>query len=151
MKKDGDEFIIAGIDAGNTSAIAVLDLNGRLVFLKSKKGYSREEVLRDLEPFKPAIVASDTNPANGLCLFVKSSFLARLFVPKKSLSLGEKRALSSTFCFGNSHERDALAAALKAFHSIENKMRYIDCRRFSSFSPSQVKEMVLSGKRMPQH
>lgn len=51
--------------------------------------------------------------------------------------------MTRDFRYNNAHEKDAIAAALKAYHGIENKMRQADRHGAS-------KEKVAAGKRIAE-
>lgn len=108
-------------------ALAALDLEGRIVSVESAKGLGKEDIVKRISALgTPVLFASDVNPAPDLLLKLASAFNASLFIPAKSLSEEEKRGLASAVNAENVHERDALACARKAFHSIENKLRQAD-------------------------
>lgn len=74
-----------------------------------------------------------------------------MFVPPRSLTVKEKVFLTRSHSFKNAHERDALAAALKAFHSMAlNKLRQLDARlrRHSPEVKQAARRRVLQGTRM---
>ncbi len=143
--------MIIGIDAGATFAFAALNFNGELIALRSKRNARKEEMIRMLGPFEPVIIASDTNPPSKLAKRLSATFKCRLSSPKKSLTQLEKTHITRDYNFANAHEKDALAAALKAFHKIENKMRQVE-RHFrnkgSLGNPSEAKQRVASGRRI---
>jgi len=105
--------VIVGFDPGTTSALAVLDFRKNPVLVKSFKGGLMEAV-KLLRGFKPSIVASDRHDSESVRRLA-SAFGAVAFFPKKDLTVREKSALVRGYHPGNSHERDALAAALNAY------------------------------------
>ncbi|MFH0971916.1 MAG: DUF460 domain-containing protein [Candidatus Micrarchaeota archaeon] len=143
--------IIIGIDAGATFAFAALNFNGELLALRSRRNVKREEIIRMLEPFDPIIIASDTNPPSKLAKRLSATFKCRLSFPQKSLTQLEKTRMTRDYNFSNVHEKDALAAALKAFHKIENKMRQVE-RHFRQqggyLDLQSIKHKVASGRRI---
>ncbi len=81
----------------------------------------------------PIIVATDVFPPPGKVVQIASSLGARLWYPKKSLSVAEKEAIARQFSYGqlgpeNDHERDALAAAYAAFSHFSSKIRQVEHR-----------------------
>lgn len=129
--------------------MAVLDLDGRLVALKSQKHWPQAELSAFLASFAPiAVIASDRNPPAHAAAKLAASFAARLFKPKHSLSVHEKnQVVRSVDAVRNAHERDAYAAAKKAFDVLwSNKVRQLD-RRFGPRATAAVKAAVLSGMR----
>jgi hypothetical protein len=134
-------------------ALAALDFEGRLVGLRSKRNAGGEALLQMVSAYGPAVIASDTNPPSKLAVRLSKAFPCRLFFPVHSLTLREKYRMTAAFRPRNAHERDALAAALKAYHSVENKMRQVKKRagRGSSgavVSLSKAQAQVLRGRRM---
>jgi predicted RNase H-like nuclease (RuvC/YqgF family) len=143
--------IIIGIDAGATFAFAALDFNGNLIAIRSKRNIKREEIIRMLEPFEPVIIACDTNPPSKLGKFLSTTFGCRLSFPPKSLTEMEKNKMTKPFNYKNTHEKDALAAGLKAYFKIANKMRQVErhLREEDSRRDEQAaKQLVASGRRM---
>lgn len=129
----------------------MLDFEGHLVALRSKRNASPNQLLAMVSAFDPAILASDTNPPSKLALRLASSFPCRLFFPKHSMTEREKFKMTAEYRPKNAHERDALAAALKAYHSVENKMRQV--KRYagrSGVTISRAQASVIRGKRMKE-
>ncbi|MEM3030451.1 MAG: DUF460 domain-containing protein [Candidatus Micrarchaeia archaeon] len=118
--------LIVGIDPGATVGVAALDLSGRLVALASGRGWGKEEIVERIRAVgSPAIFACDVRSPPDLLLRLAGSFNAHLYAPEKDLREEEKRELAGGTPCANEHEMDALAAAKKAFHSVENKLRQV--------------------------
>ena len=124
-------LLIVGIDAGTTVGIAVADIRGRLLALKSGRGLSRGDVIRYIVEYgNPILIASDVAPAPSFVEKLSASLQTHLYIPAKLISVAEKRTLSKNFDPqsplhpSNSHQRDALAALSKAFqaHGAQLKM-----------------------------
>ncbi len=145
--------LIVGVDAGATAAFAVVDLDGNFVDVGSGRGWGAAELALRVSKYSPKVVACDTNPPNALSKKLAALFGAKLFFPKRSLSVLEKLFATRDFGCKNAHERDALAAALKAFHLVQNKLKQAH-RHFSQRGVPPGSEMdalkakVLSGRRM---
>jgi len=75
---------------------------------------------------KPSLLACDVNPAPDLLLKLASYFNTRIFIPEKDMGEKEKRGLVKGMEFSNEHEKDAAAAAMKAFRFYENKLRQVE-------------------------
>jgi len=127
--------LIVGIDPGTTVGLAILGLEGDVHLIYSSRTCALEEVTNIIiEHGTPLIVASDVNPLPSYVQKVCHLFEAVPFVPKQSMSTEAKREIIKTFAanseaeisFRNSHEKDALAASLKALESYEEKFRWID-------------------------
>lgn len=131
--QQGERKLIVGVDPGITCGLAMIDLEGRPVALKSGKGLTREEVLKEISKWGEAvIVASDVAPAPEFVRKIAASLEAVIFTPSSVMSSFEKQAIVSqyanaqNFDCGNAHSRDALAAALKAFQSYRNKFQRLE-------------------------
>ncbi len=110
--------LIVGFDPGTTAALAIIDTEGQLLFLTSKKEMSKKEILKNITARgKPIIVCADRNPLPHNVEKLASSFGCKVFYPITSLSGSEKIKLIEDFSdkIKNDHERDALASALKAY------------------------------------
>jgi predicted RNase H-like nuclease (RuvC/YqgF family) len=128
-------LLLVGIDAGTTVGIAIADINGQLVALKSGRGLSRGDVIRYIVEFgKPLLIASDVAPAPSFVEKLSASLQTHLYVPERLLTVAEKRALAKDFDpqsslrSSNSHQRDALAAISKAYTHHGTQLRQISKR-----------------------
>ena len=114
-----------GIDPGATTGIAAIDLEGNIILIDSRKGFSRSELIKVLSGMgNPLVVSSDTNPSPKLIEKIASAFSARLMAPEHSLLRSEKIKLVKGYMkaneikespWKNRHERDALASAIHAW------------------------------------
>ncbi len=115
-------YIIVGVDTGKTSAIACVDLSGRLVFTSARRFGGIEwfvETIRNRG--SPVIMASDKHKANGSIIKLASIFDAVLYVPREDISVGKKKEVAGNL--GRSvHERDAVSAAMSAYNKYANKV-----------------------------
>ncbi|ASJ02077.1 hypothetical protein A3L09_01745 [Thermococcus profundus] len=143
--------IIVGIDPGITVGIAAIDLNGRIVALHSERNMPVGEVFRFVsEVGHPIIVATDVSPAPGFVEKIARSFKAQLFAPRESLRVEEKNELLRDLgiTVDDDHQRDALAAAYKAYLRLKPKLEHIDARlREAGLSKKseEVKALVIQG------
>ena len=155
VEKDKIEFIplrrskphvIVGVDPGTTTAVAVLDLNGNILGVKSKKGWNPSEVVEYITSLgKPVVIATDKSNPPEFVLKLKASFQAVLHTPREDLSIERKRYLTSKFTFLNDHERDAIAAAMDAYNSYKNKLRNIEKRIPMGMDVDAVKAEIIRG------
>jgi len=149
----GRRKLILGIDPGTTCGIAALDLNGRLLSLESRRGFTRSEIVDiALSLGEPVVVASDVSPPSGYVKKFASALSAVLYVPDQPMTAEEKVSLAKSFAesfgvdLGNSHERDALAAALKAYLHFKNKLRQVEVKVHGLKIPlDEVKALVIRG------
>ena len=115
--------LIVGIDPGNTSAVAALNLDGELELLESQKEFSRPEIIqRIVETGKPVVVASDRSEMPSTVRKIGQSLGAERFTPDENLGSRRKKELGEG---ENSHEVDASAAAYHAFSQLRKNIRKI--------------------------
>lgn len=110
--------LIVGFDPGITTGLAILDIRGGVLFIGSKREANRSDVIKKITKFgKPLIVASDVNPLPQSVEKLASSVGSRVYYPEESLRISEKVELTRDheIEIKNHHERDALAAAIKAY------------------------------------
>lgn len=125
--------LIVGIDPGTTSAVAVLDLKGNLLGLKSKKGFPQNEIQSYVQGFgQPLLFSVDVVKVPTTVEKIAAAFNLRVEAPQKDLGRREKSALVSTFLnkFNKTtedfHGVSALAAAIVCYNKHENKFRQIE-------------------------
>ena len=110
--------IIVGYDPGTTAALAILDTKSQILFLKSKRGFKKGEIIDAITRIgKPLMIAGDRKPLPKSVEKLASSLGCRAFHPAETLSIAEKERLVHEFGkkVENDHEKDALASAIKAF------------------------------------
>ena len=148
--------IIVGIDPGTTTGIAVIDLEGNVAYTDSKKGIDRSWIIETVQKYgKPVIIATDVTPVPDTVKKIASAFNARLYVPRDTVSVPEKRELVHRVqpLIGSagldSHERDALAAALLAYREMSAKISQLEAyvKRLGLDLPlSKLKRYVIEGR-----
>ncbi len=119
--------LIVGIDPGVTVGIAILDLRGGVILLDSAKGLSRGDVVRKISEYGTAtIIATDVTSVPAFIQTLSTKFNSRIHSATKVMTVSDKNAMIRTFNNtngtkpSNSHERDALVAALNAYSSHKN-------------------------------
>ncbi|MFW9973709.1 MAG: DUF460 domain-containing protein [Candidatus Thorarchaeota archaeon] len=125
------KYFILGIDPGTTAAYCLLSLDGKILALRSKKGLTRADLIREVyEDGIPAMVASDVPQAPHFVDKITSTVNATLFTPKKPIAVADKQELAREYGgeikIRNAHERDAMTAAIFAFKSLLPKFQQID-------------------------
>lgn len=133
---DEKRYLIVGYDPGVSVGLAVLDLDMNLVYVTSGRELDRGDIHSLLIKLgNPALVATDKTPPPEMCRKLAASLGALLYAPQRSLSTGEKEAIVAEFIkqhptieIKNSHERDALAAALKAYSEFQEKLEKLSHR-----------------------
>ncbi|MEM4476953.1 MAG: DUF460 domain-containing protein [Candidatus Korarchaeum sp.] len=135
VKFPGEQFstipksrpLIVGIDPGMSIGLAIIDLNGELLSLKTMRRASRSEIIEEiLNHGYPIIIATDVNPPPKSVIRIASMFDAKLVVSKYDMKAEEKKKIVSEYeerkgvRVESSHERDSLAAALKVYYRAKN-------------------------------
>ncbi len=139
-------YLIVGIDPGTTTAVAILDIRGKLINLFSSRVVSISDVIEHITRYgRPLIIASDVTPAPNTVEKVKRAFNAVLFLPSDPLPTEEKINLAKPFKYCNEHERDALAAALWAYKDCKNKFTHIEKKTPIGTDADEVKALVIHG------
>lgn len=141
--------IIAGIDPGATVGIAILDLSGKRIALRSTAG-GMSDAVRIIESFgTPSLVACDVTPPPEAAQKIASYFSCRLFFPKQNVREEEKREIARGAGTQNNHERDAYSACILAYRSHANKLRQIDAlQELAQEDKERIKHLLLRGYRL---
>lgn len=146
LKNPRRKFTIVGIDPGTTVGIAILSLDGDLLYLKSSRGMAPDEVVKLIAEYgKPAVIASDVTPMPGSVEKIRRSFNAVPASPGIEVSAEEKIALGKTFGYSNDHERDALTAALLTYRSYKNIFTRIEKKAPQNADIELIKFYVIRG------
>ena len=133
--------IIVGADSGKTSAIACLDLDGKLLALRHA-GSREPPGSLNIMAGRPVIIAGDKKKPGAMLSELSTIFDAVLFLPGMDLSVEKKKQIAQGF--ENFHERDALAAAITAFNAYAGKLRQADrLARQSGADVDSIKAMVI--------
>ncbi len=141
-----EKYLIVGMDPGTTTAVAVLDLNGNLLHLKSERNWSLPRIIDFLKDVgRPVIVSTDVTPPPGTVLKLKKSFDAILHVPRESLTVERKNEITAGYTTSNAHERDALAAAIEGYNFFRSKFAQIEKKVPQGVDLDEVKVRVLKG------
>jgi len=143
-----DKYVIVGVDPGTTIGLSVLDLEGKVLAITSKRSFSMSNVKDEIRKYGyPLIFGSDVNPPSGYIEKLSTSFDSILYVPSLSIPVKEKNELSKGHEATNAHERDALSAALKAYLHYKNKFTQIKSKIPEDLSPysSRIIGEVIKG------
>ena len=127
--------LIVGIDPGTTTGVAVFDLSGNLILIKSGKNLSRSDVSRIISDVgNPIIISSDINPLPRSVEKVATTFSARLIEPGETFSRKEKHETARDYmkargkAWQNRHERDALVSGIYAYKQVRQMVQKVDSR-----------------------
>ena len=152
--------LIVGIDPGLTIGLSIMDLNGRILKIKSIREASRGQVIREITQFgKPSLVCVDVYPYPAYVEKIASTLNARLYTPRSVMTVAEKNeiarklAMQHGIVIRDAHQRDSLASAYKGyikfqteFENIETKFRDIYGKAFRD----EIKDYVIKGKSISE-
>jgi predicted RNase H-like nuclease (RuvC/YqgF family) len=128
-------YLIVGVDPGISTAVALIDIHGRFVNAISRRGFDRSDVLEFIRQHGvPVLIATDVRPAPEFVKKLAATLGVPVYEPPTSLTVEEKRSIFENYSqkypmlrrIADSHIRDAIAAAVKAYMSYESKFRQID-------------------------
>ena len=147
--------LIIGIDPGTTTAIAVLDLRGGLLGLRSKKTFSLAEAQNYIQDFgQPLLFAVDVVKIPATVEKIAASFGVRVEAPLRNFRRrGKSRVVAGFLGKYKKTVKDfnvvsALAAAVFCYNKYENKFRQIE-RQLSELGAQErveeVKRKVVQG------
>ena len=156
--KTRKNFVFVGIDPGVETGLAVIDLSLRPLLIKSAKDLDRASILDLIYSVGiPVLIATDKNPPPDAVKKLASTLGVPLYVPPKSLSVAEKEQLIEwlrrrsklDIKINTTHERDALAAAIKAYKLYERKFVEIEQRAKElglDIDLDELKLLLIKGK-----
>ena len=88
--------IIVGFDPGLTVGIAILDLNGNLLFLSSYKEISKSEIIKTIMKFGRAIlIATDVENSPKAVRKLATSLNSKIFSPKNDIPVSRSEEHTS--------------------------------------------------------
>lgn len=139
--------VILGVDPGTTVGLALLDIDGKILKVKSERNISIDEIITEIASVgSPAVVATDKALAPALVSKLATILGARLFTPDNDLPVDKKRELADGWRTKNDHERDALASAVYAYYNFQNKIRRIEKQVMDQLE--EIKARVLKGEKV---
>ena len=142
--------LIAGVDPGVTTAIAVVDIESDFYYVASKRDASlaiTESML--MEKGEPIIIATDKKNSPSSVKKIASAFNAVLFLPNNDLSIKDKSDITKNLNYDNVHERDSLAAALFAkryYQRSFDKIRNALIRKNMDYLLPDTIELLVKGE-----
>ncbi len=128
--------LILGIDPGVYTGIAVIDLSGTPILIHSSKNMDRSEIINMVSSLgEVVVVATDTHQPPELVKKIAATLNAKLYVPQNDLSTEEKQLIINKLYekydkleVRDTHERDALAAAYKAYTWVKDKLKNVEAK-----------------------
>ena len=108
--------------------MALLDLDGNVVHVDSRREYPRADIVYTLISHgRPAVVATDVNPTPSAVERIAHTFGAKIYRPRHVLAVEEKtRLVREMPGVTDSHRRDALACAIKAYDDVRQNLDRVD-------------------------
>jgi len=123
----GKRLFVVGIDPGTTAAYALLDLNGNVVELASKKELSTGRLIEAItKQGIPIAVGTDKKRVPDFIEKFSVKVGARVISPESDLKVAEKKGMAKGIGYRNAHEMDALASALFALKQLKSLLKKID-------------------------
>jgi len=139
--------LIVGIDPGTSVGLALLDIDGAVVNVKSARNLPIEDIITEIAAAgKAAVIATDKAISPPVVTKLSSILGARLFTPDYDLPVEKKRELAERWPTQNDHERDSLAAAVYAYYNFQNKIRRIERQVLDELE--KTKARVLKGEKV---
>lgn len=106
------------MDPGTTTGVAIIDSDGNVLDVFSKRDATKAEIIRRVLNFgRPVIISSDVSTAPRSVEKVAAKLGCIVYSPDISLTVVEKKDMTRSYRANvkNNHENDALSAALKAW------------------------------------
>lgn len=158
--KLGERYLIVGVDPGIVTGLAILDLNGRVLLLHSAKNLSRRKLLDIVYDYgTPIVIATDVAKVPDYVRKLCSMIKAVLYSPERDLTVYEKSEIVSKVCaeqkiqVKDPHQRDALAAAYKAYLYYKPKLDKVveEVKKLTVPVPiDEIKAQVIRGLSIKQ-
>jgi len=138
------KLLICGIDPGETTGLAILDLSGNILYVGSKKSFGLTSILETIYEYgKPILIASDVPKMPQFLEKICRKVGAVCIGPSHVYSVSEKNEIVRQLPVrvSNAHERDALIAALLAFRRYKQLFQKVD--NILSYFPMKIdKDLV---------
>lgn len=151
--------IIVGIDPGTTIGVAILDLDGRPLFIKSFKTPDREVIINTILSYgRPIVIAVDVSKPPEYVKKISTLLDTVLYTPERDIDVVEKQRIVSEYTerykveVEDSHARDALVAALKSYRSIKPLIDEVESkiRGVEGVDRDEVVFQVLRGRALSE-
>ncbi len=153
--------VILGIDPGISTGIAVIDLDGTPLLLYSSKNIDRSDIINMVSSIgSPVLVATDVSTPPDSIRKLAATLNVQVYTPPRDLSNDEKNNIIYSVLkkypwidIEDTHERDALAAAYKAYVSYESKFRQLEAHLSNigiELDVEQIKADIIRGKTLAE-
>lgn len=122
-----NKLLIVGVDPGTTLGYAVLDIEGKVVKIKSSKQLNLNSLIAEATSLgKVVVVGTDKAKVPSFVELFSVKIGGRVIRPKEDLKIVEKRELIFEHSTRDSHEADALASALFAYKDVRSLLKKIE-------------------------
>ena len=125
-------------------------MNGNVLDIESGKNISVNDAIWEIEQRGDLLIlASDRFPLPRTIKKIAAAFECKIYSPREALAKIEKEELTRGYRNLNGHERDALAAALKAYNFFSHKLRQIKKQEGRNFEKRiRARLRIRKGKRI---
>jgi len=149
--------VIVGIDPGIETGVAIVDLSLKQCYTFSSREFDKLSIINKVYAIgTPVLIATDKNPSPDTVKKIASILGLQLYVPQRSLTVKDKEELINWVLkrgiaieIKTTHERDALAAALRAYKAFEEKLIEVE-RKIAELGldvdVDDIKLQILKGK-----
>lgn len=141
------QALILGIDPGTTLAYALLNLNGKLIKLRSSKQFSFSSLLYELTKYgKIIIIGTDKKTTPKITEKLAAKLGSKIITPEKDLLIKQKKKLTKNYEPKNKHQRDALASAIFAYKRIKTLLKKSEdrLRKNNKQLTQEIKSILLT-------
>ncbi len=119
--------LIIGLDPGTTVGLAVSDIKGNILLIKSFKNISQSELINIiLKLGNPLLAGCDKSKTPSYVAKIAALLGMKVVSPRRDLSVKEKKELVGSLKTTNTHEFDALASAILAYKEYEALFKKVD-------------------------
>ncbi|MEZ0319780.1 MAG: DUF460 domain-containing protein [Pyrobaculum sp.] len=145
------KFLIVGVDPGVVTGLAIITLDGEVLDTVARRSFSRGDLVRYVSQWGvPILVATDVSEPPEYVKKLAAMSGAALYVPERDLTTEDKTQLveRAGWAAKSTHERDALAAAYKAYLEYKPKFEKIEKEFGGILKPDQLeyaKSLVVRG------
>jgi predicted RNase H-like nuclease (RuvC/YqgF family) len=156
-KEQAKRPVIVGIDPGIETGVAIVDLSLKQCYTFSSREFDKLSIINKVYAIgTPVLIATDKNPSPDTVKKIASILGLQLYVPQRSLTVKDKEELINwalkrgiAIEIKTTHERDALAAALRAYKAFEKKLIEVE-RKIAELGLDvdidDIKLQILKGK-----
>jgi|UniRef100_A0A7J3YTN0 Uncharacterized conserved protein len=156
-KEQAKKPVIVGIDPGIETGVAIVDLSLKQCYTFSSREFDKLSIINKVYAIgTPVLIATDKNPSPDTVKKIASILGLQLYVPQRSLTVKDKEELINWVLkrgiaieIKTTHERDALAAALRAYKAFEKKLIEVE-RKIAELGldvdVDDIKLQILKGK-----